>query len=1001
MDTVSRVLPLSPPARQQLKSLVSRVHPPAPTLPLALQPHPGLVHAFALLQRLLNHVDGQTIDHTHHFLFECSPQFRDMRTPRQLGRLLAAAALLKRSLNVAIARQSEERHIRIGLSRLRVHFPFGSKQVLGILVIFNSSCIREAFGKNHLASAVQAVIGECKPLSLGFVHQISLTEGHVMAYLEFEKEGGFTNANMQLLRSRLAEEIGEHIQPLEPHIYCQRNEEEVYRNAIILCHELRTIHDIPQVMISYEQLQGEDLVFVVLLARPAVIGTPSLLQLWKATYPSLAFVSERTTYLDQFSGGERKEISIFKLFIPQKNFRCKNCSIDVYAARRFIEQALKEILGDIRDYNGGLILKQHENRQKFLDLAETPKSRFFMESFFLSIQPLAMQCTLLPEILQRWHTLVKETLALPIQKRSAFSLGIHDEEGWLIVSAQVCETSALPMLEETLSELSLASYEKATSWMQEGGVCMFSCVYLTYDASARKAFLAKIERSLRAWEVKILSRQHIHINFRNLPHLLDPRLIRGDSSTSPVRMLFEGLLRKTPSGALQMAIAESVSVTRDGKTYMFILRKTEWSNGEPLTARDVEYSWKKALDPRLQSLFAYTFYIIKNARAAHQGILPAEAVGVHAVDDRTLLVELETPAPHFLESTAHWTYSIIPAEIDQSDPGWAYEEGQRYICNGPFLLHQRRPGQAIVLSKNPYYWDASSVKLEKITVHTVQDPLIEKEMFFKGEIDLLSQPVGNLIEDKGYEALPFPFFSVVFIRCNTRHFPFNNQKIRYALQEILWHHRERLAQESGLEWEGPAHSLLPKELSLYSPPSRENCLTTALALFEEGLGELASKREELTRIDLFFNTPNLEKLAHATARALRDSLGISLEVHKNGQTPFFKRLVDGQYHLSIGTWDSWLNDPIYTLDCFKYKDDLSNTSNWEDPTFIALLERAACCIKPEERQSILQQAEALLLQERPIIPLFQKKGAYCKKSHVHDILVAGNNEIDLKWTYLR
>ncbi len=1000
MDTVSRVLSLSP-SRQQLKSLISRIRSPTPTLPFALQPHSSLIYAFALLQRLLGFVDSQVLDHTQHFLLECSPQFREMRSPRQLGRLLAAAAMLKRSLNIAIARQSEERHIRISFSRLRIHFPFGSKRVLGILTIFNSFCDREAFGKNHFARAVQDILGNCKPLSLGFVHQISLTEGHVMTYLEFEKEGGFTNADMQLLRSRLAGEIKEHIQPLEPRIYCQRNEEEVYRNAIVLSHELRTIHDIPQVMINYEQLQADDLVFFVLLARPHLMGTSSLAQLWRSSYPSISFVNERTTYLGQFSSGERKEVSIFKLFIPQKNFRCKNSSVDVYAARRFIEQALREILGDFRDYNGGLILKQHENRQKFLDLAATPKSRFFMESFFLSIQPLAMQCTLLPEILHRWHTLVLQTLAFPLQERSAFSLAIHEEDGWLIVSAQVCEASALPRLEEALGELTLASYEKATSWMQEDGMHVFSCAYLTYDAAARKVFLAKIEKTLRSWEAKILSRQHLRINFRNIPHLLDPRLIRSDSSPSLVRMLFEGLLRKTPSGELEKALAKSVHISPDGKTYIFTLRETQWSNGKPLRAIDIEYSWKKALDPRSQSLFAYTFYIIKNARAAHQGLVTPDAIGVRAVDDHTLHVELETPAPHFLESTAHWTYSIIPAEIDQSDPGWAYEEGQRYICNGPFLLYQHRPGQAIILSKNPYYWDASHVKLEKITVHTVQDPLIEKEMFFKGEIDLLSQPVGNLIGDKKYEMLSFPFFSVVFVRCNTRRFPFNNQKIRHAFQEILWHFREKLAKESGLEWEGPAYSLLPRELSLYSPPSHENCLTAAISLFEKGLSELASKREDLPQIDLFFNTPNLEKLAYAAAAVLRNSLHISLAVHKNAQTPYFKRLAEGQYHLSIGTWDSWLNDPVYTLDCFKYQDDPNNTSNWEDPSFITLLEHAANCAESDKRKSILQQAEALLIQGKPIIPLFQKKGAYSKKNNVHGIHLSGNNEIDLKWTFLQ
>lgn len=1008
METISRLLS-TPPTKQHLRSLVSRVHPPAPALPVALQPHPGLVHAFRLLQRLLGYVDSNVIDSTHHFLLECTPQFRDMRTPRQLGRLLAAAALLKRTLNLAIARQPEERHIRIAYSRLKIHFPFGSTPVLGILVIFNTSCLREAFGKSHFSNAVQTILRDSKPVTLGFVHQISLTEGYTMAYLEFKKEKNlaFTSADIELLHARLAQEIKEHIQPLEPHINCQRNEEEVYRNAIILCHELRTIHDIPQVMINYEQLHEEELLFTVLLARPSSQTTPSLQQLWRKNYPSLPFVSERMTLLDHFPNGDRKEISIFKLSIPQKNFRCKNHSIDVYAARRFIEQALKEILGDIRDYNGGLILKQHENRQKFLDLADNPKNRSLMESFFLSIHPLAMQCTLLPELLQSWYSLLKLTLARPIQERNAFTFLTHAEEGWLIFSVQLCEASGRAVLEEVLSELSLASHEKATSWLQENGYYIFSCAYLTYDTNARKQFLAKIQTTLQAWEATILQRQHIRINFRRLSHFLDPRVTPNDSPTSLFRMLFEGLLRKRPDGTLQMAIAESVHVSSDGKTYTFHLRKTAWSNGQVLTARDVEYSWKKALDPRMHSLFAHTFYLIKHAREAHLGKLPTDSIGVYAKNDHTLVVELESPAPHFLEATAHWTYSIIPAEIDRANPSWAYEDGQRYICNGPFLLHTRRHGQAIVLFKNSSYWDADNVKLEKITVHTVQDPLIETEMFLKGEIDLLTGPFVNLTNQETIVAktsckiLPSPFSSACCLGFNTNRFPFNNQKIRQSLQEILWSSRERLAEESGIDWSGFASSILPEEISLHPPSILTPSMSQGLALFEAGLNELSCKMDDLPKIDIIFNTAALDKLVQSIARILREVLGISIDVLKNNQIPYFKRLVDGHYHLTVALWDSWLNDPSYILDCFKHREDPNNFSNWEDQEYITTLQQAAKCCEPQHRKQHLLCAETFLLKSLPFIPLFKKRGMYFKKNYVHEVVLANNNEIDLKWTYLQ
>ncbi len=1007
MDTISRVLSISP-SRQRLKSPINHSQPshPIPSFPPALYPHPGLMYGFALLQRLQGHVDAHLIDTMHHFLLECSDQFRDMRSPRQLGRLLAGAALLKRSLTLATARQPEKRHIRIAYSRLQVHFPFVSKAVLGVLVIFNNRSLQEVFGKTHFTNAVQAIINESKPITLGFIHRISFLERYTMAYLEFEKGGGshFRPSDIQILRARLVGEIEEHIQPLVPHIHCQRNDEEVYRNAIALCHELRSIDDIPQVMINYEQLQADDLIFTILLARPSTNTTLPLQKLWMSKYPSLPFISERTTFLDHFQSGQRKEISIFKVLIPQKNFQFKNHSIDIHAARRFIEQALKEMLGDFRDYNGGLILKQEENLQKFLKVEGNHKNRVLMGNFFFSIQPLAMQCTLLLELLQSWYGLIKQALSLAIREHGGFSLHTLSKEGWLLLSVQVSDASARPILEEVLSELSLASHEKATSWLQESGSYVFSCAYLTYDATLREIFLVKMEKALKTWELKVRTRQHLRINLHHVPYSLDPHPVRHDDSIMLIPMLFDGLLRRTPEGNLQMSIAESVIISPDEKTYIFTLRKTKWSNGEPLTARDVVYSWKKALDPRLGFLFAHKFYSIKNARAAHRGTLPMEAVGVYAEGDLRLRVELESKTPHFLENAAHWTYSIISSENDNLNPGWTYEDGQRYICNGPFILHSRRMGQPIVLFKNLKYWDAESVKLEKISAHTVQDPRIEKEMFLKGEIDLLSNPLDNfdnLTTTEEYETIFYELFSIAFLRCNTHRFPFNHQKMRQTLRELLWCYRDRLAQESEILFAGAAHSLIPKELSLCSPPSASPTVQRAFSLFDETLSEFSCKREDLPTINLLVNLPSFENLAYAIARLLRETLSLDIDVHKNKEIPYFKKPYDELHdHLTLGVEESWIQDPLSILKSFKQCEESLHGNQWEDSDFTEALQQASQCIDFQERKHHVRKAENVLLHSLPIIPLFQKKGLYSKKRHVHNVLFSCNGEIDLKWAYL-
>jgi len=230
----------------------------------------------------------------------------------------------------------------------------------------------------------------------------------------------------------------------------------------------------------------------------------------------------------------------------------------------------------------------------------------------------------------------------------------------------------------------------------------------------------------------------------------------------------------------------------------------------------------------------------------------------------------------------------------------------------------------------------------------------------------------------------------LFLRCNTERFPFNNYKMRKAVQELLWCCRKRLAEESSITSTGPAHSLLSEEPQSPCKPS----LQRAHLFFEEALAEIPCQKEALPKLDLIFNTPSLEKLLHTIAKTLRENFGLLVEVHK-GQTPNSKKLADGQFHLALGIWDSWLSEPSYTLDCFKYKGD------WEDPAFIAALEQASTSLDPDERRCYLKRAEKILLEAIPVIPLFQKKGGYLKKRHINNVIFSSNGEIDLKWASLQ
>ena len=185
------------------------------------------------------------------------------------------------------------------------------------------------------------------------------------------------------------------------------------------------------------------------------------------------------------------------------------------------------------------------------------------------------------------------------------------------------------------------------------------------------------------------------------PPTLDPRLAGDTVSGSVMRMCFDGLMRVDSKGKSTPAVAEKVDISEDGSTYTFHLRESYWADGKPLTAHDFEKTWKTILDPLFPSRFAYNFYIIKNAEEAKEGTCPVEEVGVRALGDRTLVVELRHPAPYFLDLVS--AHSFFPVRSDDY-----------LIGNGPFKLTSWRHYNELALEKNERYWDAGAVKLSKI-----------------------------------------------------------------------------------------------------------------------------------------------------------------------------------------------------------------------------------------------------------------------------------------------
>ena len=311
----------------------------------------------------------------------------------------------------------------------------------------------------------------------------------------------------------------------------------------------------------------------------------------------------------------------------------------------------------------------------------------------------------------------------------------------------------------------------------------------------------------------------LHIGNGDEPRELDPHVVTGSIEHNLCMALLEGLLGLDPENLnIVPGVARAWQVSEDGKTYRFHLREdAKWSNGDPVTAADFLYSWRRALLPALGNNYAYMLYYIRNAESFHQGeITDFSRVGVTAPDDLTLVVELENPTPFFLQLLTHMSYfPVHQATIEAF--GAADERGTRWtrpgnhVGNGPFKLKEWVLNRSIVVEKNGHYWDADTVKLNRVVFYPIQNATTEERMFRAGQLHITgTTPVDKIAQyrQERPETLKiFPFFSTYYYLFNTTVAPLDRVKVRQALAMSI--DRQQIVEKITKAGELPGLQLYP------------------------------------------------------------------------------------------------------------------------------------------------------------------------------------------------
>jgi hypothetical protein len=588
--------------------------------------HQDIVH---LLRRFSKYVDASILDEMSRFLVLATPPFLNQHLPHHLTRIIVSIYLFHKSLFRAVTLSPSLRHIKLRFIPTKLIFPFCTKPALGCLIGINILDKYERCEEEHVLLAIKKFVPEAE-LIKGSVYCHTLSSASVkIFYLEVEKKNGsaFSRAERQVLGQHLEEKLKSSVERLIPSIFMVRNEEEVIRNILTLRQEIHSNQELPQVMISFDYQTPTEIVFLVIVVS---IGKQALLPYLKENSPEILCLSERTQVVEYLDKKHPIEANVVKMHLPKDSSLLRgDSSFNFYLAREKVANLLHSALGEFRDYNGGIIIKQGEllsqfkrNFKKICD-----EDIDLIENFFYSLTPIETQATLSVSDLNFLFELFLETLENTLPHLFSYAIKVNQIDNKTYISLRAKDFSIKEILTPLLEPFS-SSKDLICSTITAKETVSLNYIYIHSDLRKHPKFLRVIEKALSSWKGKKTNPHILQLPLQFPMISLDPRLGGEEFGSNILRLLFEGLTRINRVGKIENGIAQSVTISSDRKQYIFKLRKAYWNNRLSVTAHDFEYAWKKILSPTFKTPFSYVFYPIKNAKRAKEGIVPLNQVGI-------------------------------------------------------------------------------------------------------------------------------------------------------------------------------------------------------------------------------------------------------------------------------------------------------------------------------------------------------------------------------------
>jgi len=466
---------------------------------------------------------------------------------------------------------------------------------------------------------------------------------------------------------------------------------------------------------------------------------------------------------------------------------------------------------------------------------------------------------------------------------------------------------------------------------------------------------------------------------------LDPARVTGVPEGRIIKALFEGLVVKHPRTLESLpGMAQSWDVSADGLKYTFHMREgATWTNDDPVTANDFVYSWERFLNPLTAAEYAYQLWYVVGAEEYSKEVdengHPTNdfaTVGINAPDAQTLVVTLKNPTPFFMDLMAFYPmFPVNRRNIEEAQERWPdnweikWLQPENLVTNGPYTVEYRRVNDRIRLKKNPSYWDADNVAFDTIDALAVESAGTAINMYLTGTAQLIPNVPTSLVQElmPREDFDPVPYLGTYFYRVNTTRAPFNDMRVRRALALTI--DRKAICEKIVKAGQLPATALVPPGMPGYAANSMGpmNIAEAKDLLAQAGFGPGGAK---FPTIEIHYNTNEAHRdIAEVVAESWRRNLGIDAKLSNQEWKVYLDAQSNLEFDVSRSAWIGDYADPNTFLDMFVTGGE-NNKTGWGNQDYDLLVARAAAELDPAQRMDLLHEAEEILIDEMPILPIY-------------------------------